>query len=481
MESYDGFTTKVIGQTYKTTVKEFDETRGLWEEIVYKTVDGVDYVESKKAIDSSTMTIPAIPSSKVSRVKPTEISKPVLSASIPVKPAAYVEPVAGSTKVNTTPGPVNTIEKIASISKLSNVTGTKYIYGYGIKNIAINHTTYESSGVFVSKPMTINGNIVELSLLSNEEHPVFDSLNGKASSRMTSVEYYIAYKNNPNANDWHPILPEGQTNILSERLFFTNSTAKLRFYAKLAEAESTDVYKNGIKLDKEKWCFTEKGSSLQLLEKKDLTAIYTIDYVPDPDYYNPWLLEVTDKDAVRKTQTDVFDNGTATNKSVTLTNYPYVDYGYINGIASYNPNTNNYRPFKVYLQNAQIAVGGGKNVDTILSQSDALADTPFTKNVTDYKDGKELVLKPYSIDPASKYLGFEYKQERNKLIFSESFNRGDIAANESQTHGNAEIAVEYEYLETNFRIKVILRKNSGNSIIMSPRINDYQIKFKVMK
>jgi hypothetical protein len=479
MEAYDGFTTKTVGQNYQTIVKEFDETRGLWEEVVYRTVDGIEYVESRKPVEIGTKTSsPIIPTGETSSVKPTPISKPVLTMTLPEKPVAYVESQNGTGNASTTPGPINQVESDPA-NLLSTESSTKYLYGYGIKNIAINNTTYESSGVFVSKPMTIKGNIVELSLLANEEHPLFDGLGGKASPRMTSVEYYIAYKNSPNANDWHPILPEGQTNVLSERLFFLNSTAKLRFYAKLTE--ETSVHKNGIKLSTDKWCFTEKGASLQLLEVRDLTAIYTINYTPDPAYYNPWLLKVTDKDAVRRTHTDLFRDGTSANKNVTLSYYPYTDYETINKAETFDANIDVYRPFKVYLQNAQIAISGGKNVDTVLPQANAVVNTPFTKNVTDYKNGINKALNPYSINPDSKYLGFEYKQERNQLVFSETFNRATINGNENEVHGNAEIAVEYEYLETNFRIKIIVRKNSGNNIIMSPRVNDYQIKFKVMK
>lgn len=479
MEAYDGFTTKIVEQSYKTVVKEFDEARGLWEEVTYKTVDGLEYIESRKTIGIETpLKTPVIPTGEVPSVKPTPMSKPVFAMSVPKAPVSYVESSYSVASTNTTPGPVSDVADTPA-NTLAADSSTKYVYTYGLKDIAISHTTYENSGIFVSKPMVIKGNIVELSLLSTEEHPLFDDLSGKASSRMTSIEYYIAYKNNPDANDWHPILPEGETNILSERLFFVNSTAKLRFYAKLAESSS--VYKNGIKLAKGKWCFTEKGASVQLLEARDLTAIYTIDYMPEPAFYNPWLLSVKETDAVRRTYTDIFPNGTAANKTVTLSHYPYIDYGYINKATEYNSNVNEYKPFKVYLQKASIAVGGGKNVDTVFPKANASEGSPFTMNVTDYKNSKNVELQSYSIDPSAKYLGLEYKQERNKLVFSETFNRATIVGNEKQSHGDAEIAVEYEYLETNFRIKMIVRKNSGNNVIMSPRVNDYQIKFKVMK
>jgi hypothetical protein len=483
MEQYDGFTTKTVGQSYQTVVREFDEARGLWEEVTYNTIDGIDYVESRTPLPNLGITKPTATPNSTTAVppKPKAVPKPVLSMTPPSTPNAFIDTSATKQDVNTTPGPLGNVNSSPVIQSESEASKPKYIYGYGLKNIAITNTSYDTSGVFVSKPMTVKGNIIELSLLADEEHPLFESISGKASDRMTSVEYYIAYKSNPNMNDWLPILPEDQTDVLCERLFFINSTAKLRFFADLSKQDKTNVYKNGLLMDKAKWCFADKGGSLQLLEARDLTAIYTIDYIPNPVFYNPWILNVKEKGATRKTQTDIFKGGTAANKSITLSQYPFIDYDYINKTKGFNANTDAYRPFNVYLQNGQIAVGGGKNVDSVFPVANSSTGAPFTKNMTDYLKAKDAKLRPYSLDTKNKYSGFEYKQDKNKLIFSETFNLADIAGNESLSHGNATIAVDYEYLETNFRIKIILRKNSGNSVIMSPRINDYQIKFKVMK
>ncbi|TKJ02294.1 hypothetical protein FC702_18720, partial [Bacillus cereus] len=72
-------------------------------------------------------------------------------------------------------------------------------------------------------------------------------------------------------------------------------------------------------------------------------------------------------------------------------------------------------------------------------------------------------------------------QEKNKLIFTESFNRSDLYYNEATNHGNATVVVHYDYLVTNFRLKVILRKNVGDELVVTPMVDSYQLKFKVMK
>ena len=480
MEVYDGFRVDNIDGSYSTVVREFDETRGLWEEVVYKTVNGIEYVEARRDLSMSAVKKPSnSPNDEFTPPKPKKVNKPVLQMEKPKKPEPFLPTLTPKGINEFTPGPIGEVANSPALDNTTRESKSKYLYSYGIKNIGIEHRTYEDRGIFVSKPMVMEGNVVEVSLLATEEHPLFDGLSGKATDRMTSIEYYISYEENPSLDDWHPILPEGQEEIKSEKLFFTNTTATLRFHARLDQDEKTNVYKNGLKLDKNKWALLERGPELQLLEERDLTAIYTIDYVPEAVVHSPWKINVKEKGAKRVRQIDRFKDGTAYNKTVTLSKYPYVDYAYINGKQSFDANVDAYKPFEVYLREAKIAVGDGKNVDTVLPIK--VDKDPYTWNVTDYKDGKDVRLTPYSIVPGKEYKAFEYKQERNKLIFSETFNRADIHTNEDVAHGNAEIEVHYEYLVAQFRLKIILRKNTGNEIIMSPRVNDYQVKFKIMK
>lgn len=483
MEIEQGYKIEEIKDGYKTVVREFNETRGLWEDVVYKVENGIEYVSSRSVIEKPLSKSPGLSPTSIGSApaKPKKVNKPVLDITTPKKPAPFQAEQGQRTVQYNVPGPLPEVQSAPVNRDTASQSERQYLYSYGLKNLSIEHSTFAEKGIFVSKPMVMEGNVIEVSLLSHEEHPLFDSLSGKAADRMTSVEYYIAYEENPSLSDWHPILPETEERVLSERMFFTGLTAKLRFHAKINEPKKTAVYKNGLRLDESKWCFIERGASIQLLEQRDLTAIYTVDYVPDPVFVNPWILNVKEKGAKRVRQIDVFDRGTAYNKTVTLSKYPYTDYEYIQSKPNYNSNTDSYRPFEVYLRNGAIAIGNGKNVDTVFPKVHAPDGQPFTLNRTDYKEGTDLKLQGYSIDPANKYAGFEYKHYRNKLTFSETFNRATINGNEKYAHGNAEIEVQYEYLVTNFRLKVILRKNTGNDIVVSPKVNDYQLKYKIMK
>jgi len=457
---------------HREVKRQFTEKTGVVKAPEYKPSGEQEYLQEKSKSSPSMYIRPddSISGVQEQRVSSNKEDEGLYQAKGVEAPPAYH-----------TPGPLPPVASLPSFRDVSSSTDKQYVYGYGIKNIGVEHSTFGDKGIFVSKPMEIEGNVIEVSLLANEVHPIFDTLSGKATDRMTSVEYYLAYDENPSLNDWHPVLPEGQTDIKCERLFFQGLTAVLRFHAKINEPTKTFIYKNGIKMQADKWCFVERGASIQLLEPRDLTAIYTIDYIPDTIFVNPWSINVKEKGAKRVRQIDRFEKGTAYNKNVTLSKYPFIDYDYINAKTTFDSNKDDYRPFEVYLRNGEIAVGNGVNVDTVFPEKHAQAGQPFTLNRTDYKEDTDMKLRPYSTATGKEYRGFEYKQYRNKLIFSETFNRADIHTNVQIAHGNAEIEVQYEYLITKFRLKIILRKNTGNEIIVSPKVNDYQVKFKIMK
>lgn len=391
--------------------------------------------------------------------KPEPIKKEVLIPQPPISPG---------------PEPTFNFEKQQPV--------TKYEYLMGIKDLTIKHKQYNDKAVFVSKPMEVDGNVMQVSLHSIEEHPVFDELSGKAADRQTSIEYYIAYSENPTADEWHPILPEDQLTIQGELLIFdTAQTATIRFPALVTSKEEPKLYKNGLLVDKTLWSFADGGLKVQLLTKYDSAAIYTINYTPNSKFYNPWTLDIRKKGIVTKKQIDKFPNGTNHNKTITLSQYPYVDYERINLADSYDPNTSDYKPIQVYLKNAQIA-GTNRAIFKEANPYDGTI-TPFTKNITDYKHGIAKKLIPYSIDSknGTPYFGFEYMQEGSKLYFTETFNKTDIYTNTETNHGNAEVQVEYEYMVSNFRIKIILRKNSSDTNTLTPIVHEYALKFKVMK
>lgn len=95
-----------------------------------------------------------------------------------------------------------------------------YEYSLGLKNIKAEHVTYPEAEIYVTKPMHVYGNVMEVELDANEEHPVFDTLAGTAIDRQTSVEYYVSYKQKPSQSDWLPLLPRDQKTVSGEKLFF---------------------------------------------------------------------------------------------------------------------------------------------------------------------------------------------------------------------------------------------------------------------
>lgn len=358
----------------------------------------------------------------------------------------------------------------------------RYEYVHGIKNIDIKHKQYEPRSVFVSTPMQVDGNVMQVSLNAVEEHPVFDGLDGKAADRQTSIEYYITYAENPVPSEWYPILPEDVKVVKCELLMFsTSKTAKLRFPAQISGTQRATVYKDQVALDRKLWTFAEGGTRVQLLIDQDPKAIYTIDYTPNVDAYNPWTIDINQKESRRQKKVDRFPEGANHNKTIVLSEYPYIDYEKINTTTGYDPNLNEYKPIIVRLKNAGIAGPNRTTYKEALPFTGAADQKVFTKNITDYKTGAWKKPRPYSLKDDDAYNGFEFWQENNKLYFSETFNKADIHTNYELSHGNAEIEVEYEYLVSNFRIKIISRRNTADVNTLTPIVHEYALKYRIMK
>lgn len=416
--------------------------------------------------------------------KPSTVAKPgSFSKKKPTAPSAFKwtkpQPVHKEILIPAKPldpgeAPKFNLEKQKSI--------TKYEYLMGIKDLSIKHKQYGNKAIFVSKPMEVDGNVMQVSLHAIEEHPLFDEISGAAADRQTSIEYYIAYSENPTPDEWHPVLPEDQMTIQAELVIFdTARTAMLRFPALITSKEEPKLYRDGLFVDKTLWSFADGGTKIQLLTTYEPTSTYTISYTPNSEFYNPWTLNIKETGIVTRKQVDSFPAGTNHNKTVVLSQYPYVDYEKINTDSSYDSNTSDYKPIQVTLKNAQIAGTNRAIFKEALPYDGEVS--PFTKNMTDYKHGIARELTSYSIDSKNgiPYFGFEYMQDGNKLYFTETFNNTDIYTNAETNHGNAEIQVEYEYMVSNFRIKIILRRNSSDTNTLTPIVHEYALKFKVMK
>lgn len=57
---------------------------------------------------------------------------------------------------STTPGPLPPIvEGVGSSNRIN--SSTEYVYQYGVKNLQLNHSLYEQAGIFVTKPIEVEG------------------------------------------------------------------------------------------------------------------------------------------------------------------------------------------------------------------------------------------------------------------------------------------------------------------------------------
>lgn len=377
---------------------------------------------------------------------------------------------------STTPSKPNDVLARTSTKDIVHTPTTLYEYSLGLRDIQARHIQYGERQAFVSKPFTVPGNVMEVEIEAAEEHPVFDEINGQANPRQTSVEYSISYKNQPSQSDWVPILPTGQETVQGERLFFTGSKAALRFPAKM---ETIHVYANGLRLQPSQFVLLS-NQSLSIVQYST-GSIYTVDYTPDDYQHNPWTFQVNHyKDAI-ETITEVFPEGTAFNKTIALQYYPYIDMAQVLNNPDYNPNTSAYKPLQVSLTNASIQ---GKS-RTVLKQVGpyqlGLEDQAFTYNRTLYKDKSWSEMLPYSIDPNAYYGGFDYYQWGNKLTFTEHFNAAQRPENLPYTHGTATVEVTYKTLVTNFRLKIVLRRNTASELTATPKVNNYRMRFKTKK
>lgn len=377
---------------------------------------------------------------------------------------------------STAPGKPMDAGATATVAKEMTNPTNLYEYSLGIKDIQAKYVTYGERQAFVTKPLIIPGNVMEVELEATENHALFDIVDGRASDRQTSVEYYISYKNKPSASDWVPLLPKGTRLIQSERLFLQNGEATFRFPA---EMDTVVLYENGLRQTSNRFVLLS-NQSLSLVFANP-NAIYTIDYVPDQYKKDPWCFKLNDYKYDTQTITESFPQGTAFNKTLTLEHYPFVDMQRILAEADYNPNTSDYKPIQVQLTDASIQ---GRS-RTVLKQVEPfradLLGMAYTYNKTLYRDKSWSELKNYSIDATNYYGGFDYYHWKNKLTFTEHFQTKQLQENLAYTHGNATVEVTYETIITQFRLKIILRRNTSEELTVTPEVADYCLRFKTMK
>lgn len=352
-----------------------------------------------------------------------------------------------------------------------------YAYSIGIKELEAKSIQYSEKQVYITKPLEVTGNVMEIQLETKEEHPIFDELDGEALRQQTSIEYYIAYKEQPNLNDWIAILPLGQEEVDGERLLPDNvGYATLRFKAIIS---SIRVYANGLRL--KDGTYVINGEDNIRLRNYNPSVIYTVSYTPNAFRQDPWTFKLSDYKKDVKKVTETFTSGTAYNKSISLSNAPFIDLSRIREEENYNPNTSEYKPIQVTLKNADIQGPGNTTVKEIQPYKPELQNVPYTYNKTLYEDKSWSVMSNYNLREDEKYLGFDYYHYGDKLVFTEHFNVPKIPQNRHHTHGNADIEVTYDILISQFRLKAVLRRNTPLHRTATPKLQNYKLLFKTIK
>lgn len=378
----------------------------------------------------------------------------------------------------TTPSKPLNVSPEATTAETTQAPLNLYEYSLGLKDVQAKYVTYGEKQAYVSKPLDIPGNVMEIELEATEEHPVFDAVSGRANTRQTSIEYAISYKNKPTASDWIPLLPKNQTTVIGERLLFQGQEAALRFPAQLDES-SFAVYMNGLRLPYTDILFL--SNQKVSLQNFSAAAIYTVDYTPDNYRQDPWVCKLNDYKHDIQSVTQVFPAGTAFNKTLTLDHYPFVDMQRILADNAYNPNTSTYKPIQVRLIDAGIQGRNRTTLKLVEPYRDNLLSLAYTYNKTLYQDKSWSQLQSYDLTENAYYGGFDYFHWKDKLTFTEQFNVKRLQENLAYTHGNASIEVTYQTLVTHFRLKIILRRNTADEQTATPKIGDYRLRFKTMK
>ena len=378
-------------------------------------------------------------------------------------------------------------KNIRDVDYKTSITTPTIEYVYGLKDISILDKQYERASVFISKPYHVDGNVMQVGLSSVEEHPTFHT-DDYTQARQTSIEYYITHTLNPTSEQWYSVLPEGQKDIVNEFLLFDDKKmAYLRFPCNTRKAMS--VYRDGVLLEEDDWSFilSDGGNPvINIIRDFNSHACYTIDYFPDESIRNPWTVDFQMLGAKPSKYLNkdgaigqIFP-GADHNGMVELEYYPYIDYSTIYNTESFDPNLSEYSPIQVTLENANI-IAPGKKVHKRIGPltGDMEEGIAYTKNITDYLNpNKEYVLSPYD---AVEYPIFEYYQSGRHVYFSETFNKSQIVANNGISHGNANISIQYEYLASNIRLKIILRRIDSSSQGITPVVHQYSLQFRMMK
>lgn len=356
-----------------------------------------------------------------------------------------------------------------------------YIYKTGVKDIQVKDRSFQEKSCIITKPIVIEGNIINVSLETTEEE-----------TENCSIEYYVSFQANPLTEDWRPIFPTNKSSVNNEKLFINHDIDKslpLRF---IPVSGSLILKEDNIQVSKDLWGYSSGENNISLKFKSNPLSIYTVSYNIN-EILSPKKIVVEEKFKNIKDYSEngvlgeSFPNGADMQGSIFLSKTPYIDRELLEA---------GYSPVQVNLYGKMLISNGGSTFSTtnpltpILDYTQTGAGSPVMFNKTDYLGGEEVQLSPYdpTWDPllnegngSMRYPVFEYLHDGRQLIFTEPFNNFDIYSNNNILHGNGKLVVYYKYINLTFRMKIIMRNLSKRYDSLTPVLKDYSLIFEAEK
>lgn len=307
--------------------------------------------------------------------------------------------------------------------------GWVYRYALGIENVLVGVSSTGFKGFHVTRQLESHGDVGEVAI-KTQEFNYRDTNSALDNSLLTSVEYSVSNKSEPeNESDWIPILPL-ETNIVESERLFPDDTGKclLRFPADISE--SLNVYKNGISIAIPNNNFIYDGLNQSVIGVRVPVLDYkpedmlTITYVPARDFTKISFADYGFGDLPLLNSFDESGAGEGfsqtVGKEISLAYDPYIDY--VRAAESSYSTTHGTIPY----QPITIRLAGGA----------------VATNLTNYTNSEEQASLPTN--------GVYFVQSGNNIVF------------------NVEITepfrVYYQFLQNNLRVRTVLRCNSKNFV-----------------
>ncbi len=348
---------------------------------------------------------------------------------------------------------------------------SKLSYLYGAYDISVYGRKYQRSSIHITENLPLSSNTKNIALYTEEKHHYVsvgpdevDPVTNKPeinSHKITDIEYYITDKSNPSSMDWIPILPESQKYIEGELLFGDDNlepceelqkgnTINFSLRFQFVSTETVEVRRNGLPMRKDMYILCDSGRKIGILnEYYSSTSIYTINYKPTSEAY---VVDIGEKLNQKPTifinskgeVGEIFEN-VDQNNMIELSHTPYIHREFL---YEYQENESKYTDNKEILTPDQFTY------PLIIR-----VDGEEYKNITDY------TMNNYDPERLKENSGKTFAHIGNTIIFGRP------------TNGNKpkNILVDYFYITTSLRMKVILRRNHAGHDSITPALLKYHI------